>query len=305
MKKETLQNILYSPLYLWLKLHALLPLWVLYRLADILYFPLYYIVRYRKKLVYSNIRNAFPEKSEKEVARLTRQFYRHFCDYIVETIKVLHISDEEMRRRMRFEQMEIANRAIAENRSVILLLGHFGNWEWIPSITLWLTDKSSHFGQIYRPLRNEWFDRFFLHLRSRFGTRCIAKQDTLRAMLQMKRSGKTSVTGFMADQTPSPSNIHHWVNFLSQDTAVLTGFEKIARKTGFTVLYVDVEVVKRGYYKATIREVTQDPAQMEEFEMTDQYTALMEETIRRTPWAWLWTHKRWKYKHENFPESKS
>ncbi len=305
MKKETLQNILYSPLYLWLKLHALLPFWALYRLSDILYFPLYYIVRYRKKLVYSNIRNAFPEKSEKEIARLTRQFYRHFCDYIVETIKVLHISDEEMRQHMQFEQMEIANQAIAENRSIILLLGHFGNWEWIPSITLWFTDKTACFGQIYRPLRNEWFDRFFLHLRSRFGTRCIAKQDTLRAMLQMKRSGKTSVTGFMADQTPSPANIHHWVEFLSQETPVLTGFEKIARKTGFTVLYVDVEVMKRGYYKATIREVTQDPAQMKEFEMTDQYTALMEQTIRRAPWAWLWTHKRWKYRHENFQGNKS
>ncbi len=291
--------MLYSPLYLWFKLHAMLPLWVLYRLAYLLYFPLYYIIKYRRKLVYTNLRNSFPEKSEKEIAQLARKFYRHFCDYIVETIKVLHITDEEMRRRMVFENIEIIDQAFAEGRSIIFLLGHYGNWEWIPSITLWTTDKSVLFGQIYRPLKNEWFDRFFLHLRSRFGSHGIAKQDTLRAMLQMKRSGKTSITGFMADQTPSPANIHHWAQFLSQDTPVLTGFEKIACKTGFTVLYADVEVVKRGYYKATIREITRDPASLNEFEITDQYTALMEQSIRRAPWAWLWTHKRWKYKRNS------
>lgn len=303
MKKETLQNIVYSPLYLWFKLHALLPLRVLYLLADLLYVPLYYVVRYRRKLVFENMRNSFPDKSEKELQRLEKQFYHHFCDYIVETIKLLHISEREMRRRMIFEQAEIIDRLLAQNRSIILLLGHFGNWEWITSIPLWFHHPDTFLKQIYRPLDNKWFDRLFLKLRSRFGTSCIAKKDTLRTMLEMKRSGRPSVTGFISDQTPSPTNIHHWTRFLSQDTPVLTGFEKIARKGDFAVLYVDVEIVRRGYYKATIREITSTPNELPEFEITDRYTALMEKTILRNPWAWLWTHKRWKYKHENFPES--
>lgn len=305
MKKETRQNIIYYPLYIIFMLHALLPMPILYILADILYLPLYHIIRYRRKLVAENLRNSFPEKSGKELKAIEKKFYRHFCDYIVETIKLLHISDEEMRRRMTFRQTEIIDRIFAENRSIIALLGHFGNWEWIPSVTLWNNTAGVQFAQIYRPLKNEWFDRFFLKLRSRFGSVGIAKQDTLRAILQMKQSGKPSITGFMADQTPSPSNIHHWTRFLSQDTAVLTGFEKIARKTGFAVLYFDVEIVKRGYYQTTIREIAVNPAELPEFEITDRYTRAMEQTIRRNPQAWLWTHKRWKYKRENFPNTES
>ena len=273
MKKETLQNIVYSPLYLWFKLHAILPMRILYILSDILYFPLYYIVHYRRKLVSENLRKAFPDKTEKELKQLEQKFYHHFCDYIVETIKLMHISDEEMRRRMKFEQVEIIDRLFAENRSIIILLGHFGNWEWVPSVTLWTRTPDVMFAQIYRPLKNKWFDRFFLKLRSRFGSVCIAKQDTLRAILQMKRSGKPSITGF----------------------------EKIARKTDFAVLYFDVEIVKRGYYKTTIREIALRPNELPEFEITDRYTAIMEKTILRNQWAWLWTNKRWKYKHEDFP----
>ena len=268
MKKETLQNIVYSPLYLWFKLHAILPMRILYILSDILYFPLYYIVHYRRKLVSENLRKAFPDKTDKELKQLEQKFYHHFCDYIVETIKLMHISDEEMRRRMKFEQVEIIDRLFAENRSIIILLGHFGNWEWVPSVTLWTRTPDVMFAQIYRPLKNKWFDRFFLKLRSRFGSVCIAKQEA---------------------------------RFLSQDSPVLTGFEKIARKTDFAVLYFDVEIVKRGYYKTTIREIALRPNELPEFEITDRYTAIMEKTILRNPWAWLWTHKRWKYKHEDFP----
>lgn len=250
--------------------------------ADTIYSIRYFIfssISHRslqEKLVSENLRKAFPDKTDKELKQLEQKFYHHFCDYIVETIKLMHISDEEMRRRMKFEQVEIIDRLFAENRSIIILLGHFGNWEWVPSVTLWTHTPDVMFAQIYRPLKNKWFDRFFLKLRSRFGSVCIAKQDTLRAILQMKRSGKPSITGFMSDQTPSPKNIHHWARFLSQDSPVLTGFEKIARKTDFAVLYFDVEIVKRGYYKTTIREIALRPNELPEFEITDRYTAIME-----------------------------
>ena len=296
MKKETSENILYFPLYFYFWLHALLPLKILYILSDILFFPMFYIVRYRRKLVYQNMRDSFPEKSEKEIRRMEKAFYHHFCDYIVETIKLLHISDKETRKRVKFHNTEALQEIVDNGGSCLMLLGHYGNWEFVPSVTLWMRKGSVIFAQIYRPLKNKWFDRFFLKLRGRYHSECIAKQDTLRSILRYKSSGRPSITGFMADQTPSPANIHHWVNFLNHDTPVFTGVEKIAHKVGFSVFYFDVEKIKRGYYSVTIREISKNPKETEEFEITNKYMEMMETTILRAPEYWLWTHNRWKHK---------
>ena len=296
MKKETSENILYFPLYFYFWLHALLPLKILYILSDILFFPMFYIVRYRRKLVYQNMKDSFPEKSEKEIRRMEKAFYHHFCDYIVETIKLLHISDKETRKRVKFHNTEALQEIVDNGGSCLMLLGHYGNWEFVPSVTLWMRKGSVIFAQIYRPLNNKWFDRFFLKLRGRYHSECIAKQDTLRSILRYKSSGRPSITGFMADQTPSPANIHHWVNFLNHDTPVFTGVEKIAHKVGFSVFYFDVEKIKRGYYSVTIREISKNPKETEEFEITNKYMEMMETTILRAPEYWLWTHNRWKHK---------
>ena len=296
MKKETSENILYFPLYFYFWLHALLPLKILYILSDILFFPMFYIVRYRRKLVYQNMKDSFPEKSEKEIRRMEKAFYHHFCDYIVETIKLLHISDKETRKRVKFHNTEALQEIVDNGGSCLMLLGHYGNWEFVPSVTLWMRKGSVIFAQIYRPLKNKWFDRFFLKLRGRYHSECIAKQDTLRSILRYKSSGRPSITGFMADQTPSPANIHHWVNFLNHDTPVFTGVEKIAHKVGFSVFYFDVEKIKRGYYYVTIREISKNPKETEEFEITNKYMEMMETTILRAPEYWLWTHNRWKHK---------
>ena len=296
MKKETSENILYFPLYFYFWLHALLPLKILYILSDILFFPMFYIVRYRRKLVYQNMKDSFPEKSEKEIRRMEKAFYHHFCDYIEETIKLLHISDKETRKRVKFHNTEALQEIVDNGGSCLMLLGHYGNWEFVPSVTLWMRKGSVIFAQIYRPLKNKWFDRFFLKLRGRYHSECIAKQDTLRSILRYKSSGRPSITGFMADQTPSPANIHHWVNFLNHDTPVFTGVEKIAHKVGFSVFYFDVEKIKRGYYSVTIREISKNPKETEEFEITNKYMEMMETTILRAPEYWLWTHNRWKHK---------
>ena len=296
MKKETSENILYFPLYFYFWLHALLPLKILYILSDILFFPMFYIVRYRRKLVYQNMKDSFPEKSEKEIRRMEKAFYHHFCDYIVETIKLLHISDKETRKRVKFHNTEALQEIVDNGGSCLMLLGHYGNWEFVPSVTLLMRKGSVIFAQIYRPLKNKWFDRFFLKLRGRYHSECIAKQDTLRSILRYKSSDRPSITGFMADQTPSPANIHHWVNFLNHDTPVFTGVEKIAHKVGFSVFYFDVEKIKRGYYSVTIREISKNPKETEEFEITNKYMEMMETTILRAPEYWLWTHNRWKHK---------
>ncbi len=292
-----LENILYSPLYLFIWLHSLLPFWVLYILSDILFLLVYYVVGYRRKVVYGNMRNSFPDKDEKEIHRMERAFYRHFCDYIVETIKLLHISDATTKHRFVMENTEVLQQAIDERRQVILMLGHYGNWEYIPSITLWVDyPQDAVMGELYRPLKNRWFNNFFLKLRSRYKTVNIPKNDVLREFIKFRRDKRPAVIGFMADQTPSPANIHYWSNFLNQDTPMLTGIERIAQKLDCTLVYADVIKLKRGYYKIVYKEITQTPKEYKEFELTEIYTRLMEKTILRAPEFWLWTHKRWKHK---------
>lgn len=288
--------LLYYPLRFYFYLHALLPFRILYILSDILFYPLYYIVRYRRQIVRKNLCSSFPEKSAVEIRTLEKRFYHAFCDYAVESVKLMHVSNEEIMRRMVFKNLELPTRLLTEGRTILLQLGHYGMWEWIPSVACNLPESLDYtLGQIYRPLKNRWFDLFYLKLRSRFGTMCISKQDTLRTILKMKVSGRPFMIGFMADQSPSPNNIHHWVSFLNQDTPVYTGVEKIAMKTGSAVLYLDMKPLRRGYYEGTFKLIAENPRETKEFEITDRYIREMEQSILRAPEYWLWTHNRWKH----------
>lgn len=293
-----MSQILYYIVYAVLYLHALLPLKVLYIFADILYIPLYYIIRYRVKVVKNNLKNSFPDKNTKELRQIEKEFFHHFCDYFVETIKLLHITDSEIRERITFDNMDIVKDLMEDNKSCIMFLGHYANWEWVPSITLEFTDGTL-LGQIYRPLKNKAFDNIFLKLRSRFGSVSIPKNNTLRSMIEFKKENKKVLIGFMSDQTPSVANIHYWTNFLNQETPVYTGVERIAKKTGFSVTYLDIIKTGRGKYKCYVKLITADPKNEPEFAITEKYIREMEKTILRHPAYWLWTHKRWKHKRSD------
>ncbi len=290
-------KIVYGFLYGFAYLHALLPLRILYIFSDILTFFMYHIIRYRRRLVRKNLVNSFPEKSLKEIICIEKDFYRHFCDYIAETIKVLHISDEEMRKRMKFNNLEIFQPYIDDGKSFVMTMGHYGNWEWISSFAMYPPENVLA-GQIYRELKNKPFDKLMYNLRLRFGAINIEKKDTLRTIIKTIRSGKQIFIGFITDQKPS-RNMDYWTTFLNQDTAVLTGPEKIARQTGFVVGYFDVKKTRRGYYEADAMIISDDPKAEPENEITEKYIRLMENTIKRNPALWLWSHNRWKYKREN------
>ena len=182
----------YRPLDWILKATAYLPLRVLYVLADITFVLMYYIIRYRRKVVDKNIIDSFPEKSRQEQQQTIRRFYRHFADYFFETLKLHHISDDEMRRRMTFDNIELIDSLLSQGRSVVAYFSHCGNWEWATSITLWTNhqpEKECVFGQVYRPLKNDWFDQYFLHLRSRFNSRSFPKSSVLRDLIRQLSSG--------------------------------------------------------------------------------------------------------------------
>ncbi len=291
-----MDSFLFNILKWWLYTLAILPFRVLYVISDILFYPLYYVIRYRRKVVRANLTSCFPEKTLREIKALEKQFYHHFCDYIIETVKLMHVSDQEMDRRIRYTNPDILQDLLKNGKSVFLMLGHYGNWEWITSVMRLIDEKTVFGGQIYRPLRNKAADHFFLELRKRFNSTGIPKNDTLREILSLHRDKRQMVIGFIADQTPSRNNLHYWTMFLNRETPVLTGAEKIARKINAAILFVDMKKVKRGYYEATFKTITENAKETSDFEITEKYIRQMELSILDAPQYWLWTHKRWKHK---------
>lgn len=280
---------------------SLLPLRVLYLFSDLLYYPLYYGVRYRRRIVRRNLAGSFPEKSRKELLRIERDFYHFFCDYVVETIKLFSISRRQLMKRMTFEGVEplIADMERQGKELCFVYLGHCGNWEWVASLPYW-TPADIHCAQIYHPLRNQAFDNLFLKLRSQFGGECIPMKVTLRRIVELKRSGQKSVIGFISDQLPKWSSIHHFAPFLHRETAMFTGTEQMGKRLGALFYYAEVTSPRRGYYHCTFRKLADHPEQQEDFRLTDLYAARLEEQIRRTPYLWLWSHDRWKRTKEEY-----
>jgi KDO2-lipid IV(A) lauroyltransferase len=290
-------KILYAILYGWVKLQAMLPVPLLYFFSDMLYVLVYKIARYRLKAVRRNLTASFPEKPESELRKLERDFYHHFCDYFVETIKLAHISLEEVQRRAFLTNPEVIDELMREGHTCILMLmGHYGNWEWFSAATTFFED--SRIFQIYRPLNNKAFDRLFIKLRTRFGSCGIKKADTVRYLIKLKQDKIRSVVIFLADQTPSKANLHYWTTFLNQETSILTGPERIARKQKLPVVFADMKQTVRGFYTVEFKLITSTPQTTPEFWITEQYARLMENSILRNPAYWLWTHKRWKHKRE-------
>jgi KDO2-lipid IV(A) lauroyltransferase len=259
---------------LWYAL-SLFPLRVLYVLSDLLYLLVSRIVRYRHRVIWNNLKVSFPEKTDQEIRRIEHDFYHYFCDYLVETIKMMTISERQLRQRMTFTGMEELNRVLSSGQSCAVYLGHVGNWEWITSLPFWVP-SDVQCAQIYHPLENATNDKLFLKVRERLGARCIAMNDTLREVVRYRREGRTICVGYISDQKPHWVNIHHWVDFLNHDTPVLTGTERIARSTGHAVFYADVTRKRRGYYNCDMQLITTDPKSTNEWELTDRYFSALE-----------------------------
>ena len=272
---------------------TLLPWRLMFLISDLFFVLLFSVIRYRRKVVQTNLKNAFPEKTEKERGRIERDFYRHLCDYFFETVKQLHLSEDDMQKHCRFTNLEVIDEAYKNNKNVVAYLGHYGNWEWITFLTTLLNHKGV---SIYHKLHNHYFDQFFYKLRTKFGARIVPMQDTLRELVTLKREGKLTFTGFIADQVPPNTRNRYWRTFLNQDTAVLIGPEKIASKLDSVVVFLHMRKVKRGYYETEIVPMFDKPEQTKEFEITDAFIDLLSKQIQEAPQYWLWSHRRWKRK---------
>ena len=280
---------------------SLLPFRILYGMADIGYVLLYYIIRYRRGVVRKNLVTAFPEKSIDDIKTIERKFYHWFCDYFLEAIKLLSISEKELRRRFTIINSEEVEQCFQEGQDVAAILGHYCNWEWLSCVGMNLPPERE-IGLIYHPLRNKTFDYLFRKLRSHEQNgHVIPKKDILRYVVTKKREGVRNICGYISDQGPKWTNIHLWLPFLNHEyTPVFTGGERIMRKMNNAVFYVEMSRPKRGYYTATYKLITRDPNTLPADDITRRFFCLSEETIRQEPAFYLWSHNRWKRTKEEF-----
>lgn len=292
MADKKRKGIGYYLVYGTFSLIAMLPFGVLYFISDILYGLVYKVVGYRKKVVRKNLRNSFPEKSKSELMHIEKEFYRHLCDYFVETIKTLRITDKEIRERMVFENIDVIDELTKDGNSCLLSMGHYGNWEWIPSIILHIPERIK-LGMVYKRLSSKDFDDLFLRIRARFGPKAIEMKSIYRTIVRNRNEGVTMLLGFLNDQRPRKHANEYWLKFLNQDTLAQTGMERIASQMGFAVAYLDIVKVKRGYFKCSVSAITPDASKEDEHFVTDTYTRKLEQTIKNNPAYYLWTHNKW------------
>ena len=278
--------------YVVLKPLSYLPLGLLYFFSNIVYFLAFNFVRYRRKVVRINLENAFPEKSAQELNQIEKDFYKHFIEFIFESIKAVSISSEEVLKRTSIKNPELLDQLYDEDKNVIITCGHYNNWEFyslsLPKLTKYTTYS------IYQPLKNKFYDQILFNSRTRNGMHLIGTKDIIPFFTSSTNEKKMVI--IVNDQSPSNLNSAHWNTFLNQETGWNNGPEKLARKYGYTVLFGHSRKVKRGYYEVEFTHISDNPNQLAPGEVTDIYASLLEDLIRKKPQFWLWSHKRWKHK---------
>ncbi|MGQ7856021.1 lysophospholipid acyltransferase family protein [Pedobacter sp. WC2501] len=277
-----------------LYLLSLLPLPLLFFFARLLYYLLYYVIGYRKKVVRQNLTQSFPEKSAAEIKVIEKKFFLYLAELIFEIIKMTSISKAETLKRVKFtglEQLEVHFKA---GESVLACTGHYGNWE-LGTLALGLSISAKTM-VIFKPIKNKIFETWFDRMRTKYGNVFIAMRQTLRGMAAYKN--EPTLLCFASDQSPTREETKYFVDFLNQPTAALLGVEKIAKSTKRPIYYFKVSVVKKGYYHVEVLPMCLEPEKMKEFEITDLHFKFLENIIKEQPQYWLWSHKRWKFKPE-------
>lgn len=274
----------------------MLPLSWLYLLSDIVFIVLYRIIKYRKEVVWVNVRNSFPDKGKEEIKLIVNNFYRHFADLCIESIKLFSISKEQAIKRCNVLNPEVMDSFYDQGKPVVLVGGHQNNWEMLALI---MNAQVKHLiVGIYSPLGNSFFDRKFRETRSRFGTKLVPKKET-KSYFEAHRSD-LNATVFGADQSPAIIKENtYWTNFLNQDTPVMFGTEKYAIENNCPVIYFTLTKTKRGYYQAFFKLLEENPREAEYCSITEKHTKYLEADVIINPEFYLWTHKRWKHKRKN------
>ncbi|MBD0832800.1 lysophospholipid acyltransferase family protein [Aestuariibaculum sediminum] len=288
-----MQFIAYILVYPILWMVSILPFRLLYLVSDGLYLLMFYIIGYRKKVVKSNLKLVFPEKSDAEIKTITKKFYHHLCDMFLEMAKTLTISEKQLKERFKVKNPEEFQRLEKLNRSVILMFGHYASWEW----SLELQRHTSFNGlAVYKKLSNKYFDALVRRMRSKYNTELISTKETIATITQYENKNIKSIIGFLSDQSPRLSKEVYWGDFMGITVPCYTGAERLAKKLDLPTAFLKVTKIKRGYYEAELKTLAEDSKSYNDYELTDLFLREVEKQIDEAPEFYFWTHKRWKYK---------
>ena len=282
-----------------LRILSHLPLKILYLLSDFLFVLLRYVIGYRRKLVRKNLRNAFPEKSDKELRKIENHFYRNLCDYGVETLKLFTIRKEDLAERVQFRNLDLIEDLKEKNQPAILFAAHMFNWEWILTAGTFSLPIPLDF--VYQKVQSNLFNKFSLLSRTRFGAYPIERSNVARETL--RRKSILRGISIVADQYPGlVKDKRHPARFLNQESVFFLGGNQLALMSQYPVLYLNIKRLKRGYYEGTFSMLSQPPYSKDDVTPVNNYIIAIEEAIRRDPANWLWSHDRWKTRHLHFGE---
>tara|TARA_Y100001968_G_C19451980_1_gene769372 strand:+ start:6992 stop:7894 length:903 start_codon:yes stop_codon:yes gene_type:complete len=296
-----MQGFVFWLVYPLLWLISILPFWLFYFFSDLIYILVYYIIGYRKKTVEKNLKLAFPEKSESELISIKKKFYHHMCDMFLEMIKTLTISEAELKKHFVFinpKDIETVNNL---GKGVLVMCGHYASYEWMISMELYGLKLKGH--GIYKRIRNKYFDKLVKDIRGKFKTEMIESHRVVSTIARHQKNGLNGIYGMIADQTPKRANYKFWTDFMGVKVPFFTGSEKLAKDFDMPVYYLEVEKVKRGFYEARLKKITNNPQSEPDFFITTSFRDRLEAQIKAHPEYYLWTHKRFKHRNAPIPEN--
>lgn len=293
-----MQKLLYFIIYPLLWLLSKLPLSILYIFSTVLYILVYHIVGYRKKVVDENLKLVFPDKTKDQIREISKGFFKHLCDLIVETLKSLTISEEEIRRRFVYTNVDLLEPYYINNRSILLMAGHYGNWEWSGILNKLMRHQAF---AVYKPLGKKQWDSLVRKTREHFGAIIVSNKKIVPLLFRKWKKGVNTLTYILSDQTPKMGHFKYHDTFMGIDVPMFTGTEELAKKLDFSVLYLKVEKVKRGYYTATFVPIADNPRDFPDYQMTRKFFDALEAQIEQKPEYYLWSHKRWKHRDKIHP----
>jgi KDO2-lipid IV(A) lauroyltransferase len=275
---------------------AKFPLWVLYVFADILFFLMFYVVRYRRKVVYDNLKGSFPEKQEKEIRSITKMFYRHFCDLIIESVKNIGDSRKLVIKRMHFKNPELLDEIYQNGKSIILYTGHYGNWEWFTVLPALFKFKAI---ALYQPFSDSITDNLMKRSRERYGLQAIPSTHAYKALKKYSDENIQTITLVLGDQSPPANGSMVWLPFLNRETAFIVGAGKIARKLDQVVVFPHFRKISRGNYEIEMIRLDPEADAKSDNPYIRGYAKQLEKSIQADPSLWLWSHRRWKLTPNN------
>ncbi len=290
-----MQFLVYILVYPIIWLISILPFRLLYAFSDGLYIIIYKLVGYRKKVVQDNLRLVFPEKPDTEIKDITEKFYHHFCDMMVEAIKSLTISEKEMKEHFTFTNLDLIHDLEKQSRSIALMCGHYGSWEWIFIMQKYVSHKGY---AVYSRLSNKYFDALVKRIRAKYDSTLITTKETIPVLTKSKLKGELTINGFVSDQSPMVQKAFYWNEFMGIKVPIHTGAEMLAKRLDMSVVFFRVKRLKRGYYETTFELLAQNPNDYPNYDITDIFTRKLEEQIKEAPQYYLWTHRRWKHRNK-------